>query len=90
MTFDVGDTLAAELAAERRAAKLSWGRVTNINPARVRRFGETSEVDASSNGAGPLTMGDRVIVAQQAAQTIIVANPDWAARVEQRLTSIGA
>ena len=77
------DMIAAATAPTKPSARLLWGVVTSTaSPVQVVLENDTSATSrpVSGNAAGPVAVGDRVLLARQRRRLTIVANPSAAAR----------
>lgn len=78
------DMIAAATVPTKPAARLLWGVVTSTaSPVQVVLENDTSATSrpVSGNAAGPVAVGDRVLLARQRRRLTIVANPTAATRL---------
>lgn len=78
------DMIAAATVPTKPSARLLWGVVTSAaSPVQVVLENDTSATSrpVSGNAAGPVAVGDRVLLARQRRRLTIVANPTAQARL---------
>lgn len=67
------DRLAAVEARVRRSVRLSWATVTSVSPVKVQMDGSGDPLDGAPDSVvAGLLVGDRVLVARQGSQVIIL------------------
>lgn len=84
------DMIAAATVPTKPAARLLWGVVTaTATPVQVVLENDTSATSrpVSGNAAGPVMVGDRVLLARQRRRLTIVANPTAQTRLAGRVAA---
>lgn len=87
------DMIAAATAPTKPSARLLWGVVASTaSPVQVVLENDASATSrpVSGNAAGPVTVGDRVLLARQRRRLTIISNPTAMARLPRIATGIAS